>query len=118
MKNSKNLRYPEQDSINIIYNPKIGVLPFKYGLRLIDSLKTYKNHFEKKYIKKFKLIEVINGLMKPGIIHLVFCVHKVWYKNTKSIFKNDTICKIYQDKFYYYANKTSFFSKIYDFYMK
>ena len=51
MKNSKNLRYPEQDSINIIYNPKIGVLPFKYGLRLIDSLKTYKNHFEKKYIK-------------------------------------------------------------------
>lgn len=118
MKNSKNLRYPEQDSINIVYNPKIGVLPFKYGLRLIDSLKTYKKYFEKKFIKKFKLIEVINGLIKPGIIHLVFCFGKVWYKNTKSIFNNDTICKIYQDKFYYYANKTNYFSNIYELYMK
>lgn len=118
MKNSQNLKYPEQDSINIIYNPKIGVLPFKYGLRLIDSVKTYKNHFEKKFKKKFKLSEIIDGLNNPGIIHLVFCIHKVWYKISKSVFKNDTICKIYQKKFYYYAKKTNYFSEIFNLYMK
>ena len=118
MKNSKNLKYPEQDSINIIYNPKIGVLPFKYGLRLIDSIKTYKKHFEKKFKKKFNLKEVIDGLINPGIMHLVFCFHKVWYKDTKSIFKNDTICKIYQKKFYYYAKKSKYFYKILNLYMK
>ena len=118
MKNSKNLILPEQDSINVIYSPKIGLLPFKYGLRLIDSINTYKKYFEKNYIKKFKLTEVIDGIMKPGIIHLVFCVRKVWHKTSKSVFKNDTICKIYQEKFYYYAKKTNYYSKIYELYMK
>ena len=118
MKNNKKLKYPEQDSINIIYNPRIGVLPFKYGLRLIDSIKTYKKYFEKKFMTKFKIKEVINAIRNPGIIHLVFCIHKIWYKNSKSVFKNDTICKKYQKKFYYYAKKTNYFSKIYNLYMK
>lgn len=67
MKNNKNLRYTEQESINIIYNSKIGVLPFKYGLGLIDSIKTYKNYFEKKYI----IILIFLLFQKTNTFHFI-----------------------------------------------
>ena len=112
MKNSKKLKYPEQDSINIIFNPKIRLLPYEYGMRIIDSLETYRKHCEPAYIKKYSINEIKNAILKPAILHLAYCTPKVWNKNTKSIFKNDTICKKYQKEFYFYAKKTKYFSEI------
>ena len=113
MKNSKKLKYPEQDSINIVFNPKIGILPYEYGMRIIDSLKTYKNFCEPKYIKKYSINEINKALLRPAILHLTYCSPKIWNRVTKSLFKNDTICIKYQREFYFYAKKTKYFSKIY-----
>ena len=113
MKNSKKFKYPEQDSINIVFNPKIGILPYEYGMRIIDSLKTYKKFCEPKYIKKYSIAEINKALLRPAILHLTYCSPKIWNRVTKSLFKNDTICIKYQREFYFYAKKTKYFSKIY-----
>jgi len=118
MKNSKKFKYPEQDSINIVFNPRIGLLPYQYGMRIIDSLETYKNHCEPSYIIKYSIEEINKAIIRPGILHLTYCKPKIWYKVTRSIFKNDTICIKYQKEFYFYAKKTKYFSKIYKLYMK
>jgi lipopolysaccharide biosynthesis glycosyltransferase len=118
MKNSKNLRYPEQDSINIVFNPRIGILPYKYGMRIIDSFKTYKKYCERRYIIKYSIDEINKALIRPAILHLTFCYPKIWNRVTRSIFKNDKICIKYQKEFYFYAKKTKYFSKIYKLYMK
>ena len=112
MKNSNKFKYPEQDSLNLIFNPNIGLLPYEYGMRIIDSLDTYRKHCEPEYIKKYSIKEIKNALLKPAIIHLTYCIPKVWNRKTKSIFKNDTICKKYQKDFYFYAKKTNYFSEI------
>jgi lipopolysaccharide biosynthesis glycosyltransferase len=113
MKNSKQLKYPEQDSINIVFNPKIGILPYEYGMRIIDSLKSYKKFCEPNYIIKYPINEINKALLRPAIIHLTYCSPKIWNRVTKSIFKNDKICIKYQKEFYFYAKKTKYFSKIY-----
>ncbi len=118
MKNSKKLKYPEQDSINIVFNPWIGILPYEYGMRIIDSLKTYKKSCEPRYIIKYSIDEIKKALKSPAILHLTYCNPKIWNRVTKSIFKNDTICIKYQKEFYFYAKKTKYFSKIYKLYMK
>ena len=117
MKNSKRLKYPEQDSINIVFNPNIGLLPYEYGMRIIDSLKTYRKYCEPLYIIKYSINEIKNAIIRPAILHLTYCSPKVWHRVTKSLFKNDTICIKYQKEFYYYAKKTKYFSKIYQKYM-
>ena len=113
MKNSKKLKYPEQDSINIVFNPKIGILPYEYGMRIIDSLNTYKKYCEPVYIIKYSINEINNAIKRPAILHLTYCSPKVWYRVSKSLFKNDSICIKYQKEFYFYAKKTKYFSKIY-----
>lgn len=112
MKNSKKYKYPEQDSLNIIFNPNIGLLPYKYGIRIIESLETYKKHLEPLYIKKYSINEIKNAILKPAILHLTYCNPKVWKRKTKSLFQKDTICKKYQKKFYFYAKKTKYYSEI------
>jgi len=112
MKNSKKFKYPEQDSLNIIFNQSIGLLPYKYGMRIIDSLETYRKHLEPQYIKKYSINEIKNALLKPAILHLTYCSPKVWKRKTKSLFKKDIICKKYQKEFYFYAKKTKYYSKI------
>ena len=112
MKNSKKYKYPEQDSLNIIFNPNIGLLPYKYGIRIIDSLETYRKHLEPLYNKKYSINEIKNAILKPAILHLTYCNPKVWKRKTKSLYKKDTICKKYQKEFYFYAKKTKYYSEI------
>ena len=114
MKNCRKYRYPEQDSLNIIFNPHIGIFPYEWGMRIIDSLSIYKKYCEPAYIKKYPINEIINAISKPGLVHLAYCYPKVYYKITKYKFEDDSICYRYQKLFYFYAKKTKYFSKIYD----
>ena len=113
MKNCRKYKYPEQDSINIIFNPLVEVFPYEWGMREIDSVKTYKKHLEHAYNKKYSINEIINAISEPGLVHLTYCSPKIYYRITKYRFKNDSICFHYQNKFYYYAKKTKYLSKIY-----
>ena len=113
MKNSKKYKYPEQDSINIIFNPQIGIFPYEWGMRIIDSLKTYRKYCEPFYIKKYPINEIINAISKPGLVHLTYCFPKIYYKITRYRFENDAICLKYQKIFYYYTKKTKYLSEIY-----
>lgn len=109
MKNFKKYKYPEQDSINIIFNPLVGIFPYEWGMRIIDSLDTYKKYCEPLYNQKYPINEIINAISKPGLVHLIYCFPKIYYRDTKYRFENDSICLKYQKLFYFYAKK----SKIY-----
>ena len=41
VKNNSSLDFPEQDSMNYIFYPKIGFLPLKYGIYMIGSNQTF-----------------------------------------------------------------------------
>ena len=118
MKNSKNLKYPEQDSMNIVFNPNIGILPYEYGMRIIDSLQTYKERCENSYIIKYSINEIKNAILRPAIVHLVYCSPKIWNKGTKNRYGKNKVCIKYQKKFYYYAKKTKYYLEIYNKYYK
>jgi hypothetical protein len=97
----------------VIFNPKIGIFPYEWGIRIIDSLKTYIKYFEPTYKIKYPINEVNNAISSPGLVHLLFCYPKIFYRLTKYSFKNNTICYKYQKIFYFYAKKTPYFHKIY-----
>ena len=110
--NIKKIRKYNKD-IELVFNPNIGILPYSYGMRIIDSLKTYKKYCEPAYIIKYSINEIKNALLKPEIIHLVYCSPKIWNRLTKSRFKNDNICFKYQKQFYFYTKKTKYFFQKY-----
>ena len=89
MKKSKIYKYPEQDCINIIFNPKIGIFSYEWGIRIIDTLKTYKKYLEPDYIIKYPINEVNNAISKPGLVHLLLCYPKIFYRITKYKLENN-----------------------------
>ena len=107
MKNYKKYKYPEQDSINIniIFNPLVGIFPYEWGLRIIDTLDTYKKYLEPAYNQKYPINEIINAILNPGLVHLIYCFPKIYYRITKYRFEDDSICYKYQKLFYFYAKK-------------
>ena len=112
IKNNSILTYLEQDSINYIFYPNIGFLPLKYGIYMIGSNQTFK--MLSTYTRSFlNLTEGYEAIADPGIIHFSCCWPKVWTEGTKNHFKEDRICQKYQKEFYYYANKTQYFTKIF-----
>lgn len=114
MKNCRKYKYPEQDSINIIFNPQVGIFPYEWGMRIIDSLNSYKKYCEPAYIQKYPRNEIINAISNPGLVHLIYCFPKIYYRITKYRFENDSICYKYQKLFYFYAKKTKYYWEIYD----
>ena len=117
LENSKKMSYPTQDPLNAVFNPNIGILPLKYGLYLIGNINVF-NKF-KKYIKyhvnETELIEAIN---KPAIIHLCCCNPKIWHKESRHDFGDNSTCIRYHNDFYYYANKTDYYKDMYNIYIK
>ena len=114
MKNYQKTIFLEQDTINYIFYNKIGFLPFKYGIYLYGDLKTFKNYYYYKFRVKININELQNAIEDPSIVHLCCCNPKVWNRTTMHEQGSNKICKIYQKKFYYYANKTDYFSEIYN----
>lgn len=121
IKNTQKLLYLEQDSLNYVYNGKIGLLPLKYGIYLYGTFEEAKKH----YLKLLKLInnkidfdEVKKAIDDPAVVHLCCCNPKIWNKDTKHERNDIQICLRFQKEFYYYANKTSYYSDIYNKYMK
>ena len=111
-KNNSALKFREQDSINYIFHPNIGFLPLKYGIYMIGSNGLFKA------ISKFtrsplNLTEGYEAVKDPGIVHFSCCWPKIWTNGTKNLFKDHKICMRYQKEFYYYANKTQYYSEIY-----
>ena len=112
IKKNNNLRFREQDSINYILYPKIGFLPLKYGMYMIPTKKKFK-HLATKHIRfPLNLTEGYEAIEDPAIIHFSCCWPKIWNIATKNAFKHNELCIRYQKEFYYYANKTKYYSLI------
>ena len=116
--NCKGLDFLEQDSINYILSNKIGLLPLKYGIYLYGNITNFKIKYLKNIRVKLNLTEIENAIKDPSLVHLCCCNPKVWNKDTVHNEGVNNICKKYQIEFYYYANKTKYFQKIYNKYMK
>ena len=112
----------EQFLINNGCFPKIGYLPFKYGIFANTHKKhnTYQNYFEMKLDKKLNITEVIEAIKDPSIVHIVNCNPKYWNKRNKTLDKTTKheYCAKYQKFFYYYAKKTNYYKIIFNKYMK
>ena len=113
IKNNSVLKFREQDSINYIFYPNIGFLPLKYGIYMIGSKNILRDlmKFSKATINMTEGYEAIDD---PGLVHFSCCYPKIWRNGTKNLFKDDHICIKYQKEFYYYANKTQYYSEIYN----
>lgn len=110
-------KYTEQMVISYVCSPKIGYLPFKYGIFFFGSFKTYASYIKNKFIKTVNLTELAEAMKDPTIIH-IFCSPKHWKKGAKTSYEKGPFCDKYQNIFYNYAKKTNYYQSIYNKYMK
>jgi hypothetical protein len=61
-----------------------------------------------------KLTEGYEAVRDPSIVHFSCCWPKVWTNGSKNLFGDNDICLRYKKEFYYYANKTKYYSDIYN----
>lgn len=115
---NEKLEYLEQDSINLIFHPKIGLLPLKYGMYLFGNITIFDKFIKNRLRFKINKNEIIDSLKNPSILHFSGCYPKIWNYVTLSGYFIDEICKTIQKDFYYYANKTNYYLNIYNLYMK
>ena len=113
LKNNSVLRFREQDSINYIFHPNIGFLPLKYGIYMIGSERAF-DSLSRYTRSPLNITEGHEAVHDPAIVHFSCCWPKVWNNGSKNLFKDDDICLRYKEEFYYYANKTRFYSEIYN----
>ena len=101
--NHKKLKHQDQTVINYILHPKIGLLPFEYGIF------NFPTEFDIKYLylnairQKLNVTELLNAIKNPSLMHFVLCYPKVWGKNSRYngySTRNGTIYKNSRDKFY------------------
>ena len=59
------------------------------------------------------LEEGYKAVKDPSIVHFSCCWPKVWTQGSQNLFKENEICEKYKNEFYYYANKTQYYSEIY-----
>ena len=58
------------------------------------------------------LTEGYEAINDPAVVHFSCCSPKNWNRASKNFFNHDEICLRYQKEFYYYANKTKYYSLI------
>lgn len=113
-----NLWFLEQDSINVVFFQKIGLLPLKYGIYLYGDMKAFERWYEKRLRIKLNKDELNNAMNDPSLVHLSCCNPKVWNRLSRNDFGYNEICDKYRKIFYFYANKTKYYTEIYNKYMK
>ena len=119
LENHNKNHFLEQDTLNIIYKGKIGLLPLKYGIYLFGNIDQYiKAYYEEKMRIFINRTEMEQAIQNPAIVHLVCCNPKVWTQNTRHEKGFNDVCFKYQKEFYFFANKTIYGQEIYDKYMK
>ena len=106
------LLFLEQDAMNVVFIPKIGILPLKYGVMLYN-IKIYDHKLKNRIRVDIDRKELKNAINDPSIIHFSLCTPKIWYTTSKNYYGQDYICKAYHGLFYYYAKKTEYYSEIY-----
>jgi len=109
-------KYIEQTLISYVCLPKIGYLPFKYGLFFMGGIKPYEYFMKKYMVKRINLTEVSEAIKDPTIIH-IFCSPKHWKKGAKCQ-NSKSYCDKFQKIFYDYSRKTKYYTEIYNKYMK
>ena len=110
--NNGNLWFLEQDSINIVFYEKIGILPLKYGIYMYGNIDSFEKSIQIRIRFKLNRTEVINAIEDPSLVHFSCCNPKVWYKFSNNEFGVHEICRRFHDEFYFYANKTDYYSEI------
>ena len=117
--NHKKLNHQDQTVINYILYPKIGILPFKYGIFNFPTTFDVKYLYLKTIRQKLNITELLTAVKNPSLMHFVLCYPKVWKKNSKYngySTRNGTIYKSSCDKFHNiwikYAYNTSAYRKI------
>jgi lipopolysaccharide biosynthesis glycosyltransferase len=111
-------KFTEQILMEYICIPKIGYLPFKYGILFIGDINFYISHYQSRMVQKVNLTEFEEAMKDPTIVHDIFCSPKHWKKRTKARYLKNFVCYKYQGIFYHYAKKTKYYQVIYNKYMK
>jgi len=112
IKKNNILRFREQDSINYVFHPKVGFLPLKYGMYMIGRKEIFKIIATKYVRSPLNLTEGYEAIEDPAVVHFSCCWPKIWNNATKNLFRHNKTCLRYQKEFYYYANKTKYYSLI------
>lgn len=105
-------RFTEQDVLNYVFLPKIGYLPFKFGIWYMGNITSFIKLMDYSKLEKINETEVQMALNDPVILHILGCEKKHWYYQTSKE------CKKYNELFYKYAKKMGYFEIIYNKYMK
>ena len=118
VKNNGKLYFPEQDAINVFFYPDTGLLPLKYGIYLFGNLTIFQKVVKKSLRVKINETELSEAIDDPSIVHFSCCYPKIWSKSTKNCMADTRICERFHKDFYFYANKTNYYSKIHKLYLK
>ena len=118
LKNNKKLYFLEQDSLNLVFYNKVGLLPLKYGIYLFGNITTYRKSVKKQLRVELNETELIEALNDPALVHFAGCNPKIWGRPHKNAFGDLSVCYKAHDDFYIYANKTEYAEIIYKTYMK
>ena len=112
------LWFLEQDSINVVFFEKVGILPLKYGIYMYGNIDSFERSIQIRIRFKLNRTEVIDAINDPSLVHLSCCNPKVWSRSSNNEFGVHEICKRFHDEFYFYAKKTDYYDKIYKQYME
>ena len=113
---NRELWFLEQDSINIIFYGKIGILPLKYGIYMYGNIDSFEKSVQIRIRFKLNRTEVINAINNPSLVHFSGCNPKVWHKRSSNEFGVNEICQRFHDEFYNYAKKTDYYQQIFSHY--
>lgn len=99
----KKLKNQDQTVINYILYPKIGILPFKYGIFNFPSIFDIKYIYLRIIRQELNFNEILTAFKDPSLMHFVLCYPKPWNANTKylgTVTRNGTLFKDKCEKFH------------------
>ena len=112
IKNNDNLWFLEQDALNVVLFPKIGIFPLKYGIYMYGNVDSFEKSIQIRIRFKLNRTEVIEAIKDPSVVHFSCCNPKVWYRYSMNEFGVHEICNRFHKEFYYYANKSKYYDQI------